>query len=435
MSDNKQQFWKQHAKPVAQKGGGRSFDKGSAVVLGGFKMDRRGQPIFNADGSLTGSVITVYGNAVAGVAPGSEITAHLNEATRAALVKGAGTDADPTTCILKGVRADDDGKIVAGYAHTLGEGRMAVVGVVEQPIVFFKDGRGTRPFRAADADEKDIEKLASVIAMAGKGVQTPAGQTKEQKWEANRAFPVSVSTRVFYPEKTVLVSSGADVEKLKAASNNVPGLRYAMRVTVVGADGQPVLESDKVVAFTPKFDKESGYVLPEEVMESIAKKAEAAGGTLSIEAIPYRTLRAAVTTDGTYDSSAVRFAKDILEQAGNARAAGLARATAYQPAFIVSTALKDEETGKVRAGVMVRLPEAFTVEGCPPVPSLKGLVTPHLDGSKIKVVQTVAAAAQEQQDAEHEAPSSEQHDDSAQAAAGADADEAEFDMAAAPTVG
>lgn len=435
MSD-KTQFWKAHAKPATQKAGERNFDKGAAVVLGGFKMDRRGQPVFNQDGSLTGTVLSIYGNPVDGVAKGEEITVRLNDATRAALVKGAGTEQDPNSCILKGVRADAEGSISAGYAHTLGEGRMPIAGVVEQPTVFYKEGRVTRAFRAAHATQEDIEKLGNAIAMAGKGIQYAKGQSEDEKREAKRGFPVSVSTRVFYPEKASLVTSSEDVEKLKDASNSVPGLRYAMRAWIRGANGEPLLESDKVVGFTPKFDKEAGYMLPEEIMESISKKVAEAGGSLVLEAIPYRSLGAAVGTDGTYESSTIRFAKDILDQAGNAKAVALARATAYQPAFVVTTALKDEATGKARPGVMVRLPEAFSLESAPPVTSLKGLVSPNLDGSKIKLVQTVAAPSQEASEAEHEAPqASEPHDGPGEdVEAGAQsAPTEEFDMGAMPT--
>lgn len=449
-------FWKAHSKARSGASGDateRVYDNGSAIVLGGFPMDRRGEPQFDGN-ALKGKVLAVYGNPVPGVAVGGDATIELNEVTKKALRKGAGTDKDPNTCILKGVRADEQGKVTASYGHTLGEGRMGVVGVVEQPVLFCKG----EMFSVARATPEQIEKVTTVLAACGAGVHAEPrdGQatTEEQraKWvEAQRNFPVSVSARVMYPEKAKLLSSGADVEALRVDSNNIAGLRFAMRVWVVGQDGQPIMESDKVAAFTPKFDKDAGYELPAALMEGMEAKAKAAGGTIAIEAIPYRTMYASKTTDGSYDCGAVKMAKEMLEQASNARTVRAVRASAYQPGFIVTTAKRNEQTGRSTPGVMVRLPEGFSRAESPAVPSMSGLVTPNLDGSKVRLVQTMASGADEgataareapkppEAGAEHEAPPQASAQASAESTphdpAPGDAAQDEFDAAAAPALG
>ena len=433
MAEQKTPFWKNKTYVASGRSGGNGdFDKGAVIEVAAKEITRKGLPVYNEDGTLSATLKKVYGT-LEGFEPGQEITiSGMSEACKKALEKGANTNDDPTGYVFNGVRRDDNGRVTVQFGHTLTDTRMAVPGIIEQPTVFYKEGNQFRAFKAGTATAEDITKLSQALEVAGKGVVfTERGnddKTKAKRREATRGSNVSFMTRMYLPGGAVEIApddDGSAFETLHAKTKESRISGYMIRAHIVGKDGSSVLDSDKVVVETPKFDREATtYTLScgDELAE-LAEHAQSIGGKVVFEAVPYMQVNASPLTDGSYDSTAVKLARKILAQAQNPRAAGLMRREAYAPGVVFATATKNE-AGRNIPGVVLDLPEFFTSATQPPVATTKGIATKFFpDASKVRLVST--ASKDEMAEAQQSATAASAP---AQSSAPTPSDEPEFDV-------
>jgi len=408
------EFWKSAGKKAEAANG-----RGGVVVFEPQNLNQRGKVVVGDDNTVTGTVIEATG--IEGVKPGETYTFELSDSAIKALDKGVpdSSETGASRVALLGVKFSGDDTLQARHAAVIGDSRMVILSnqvdmnvgvgenkekvsafdkIVSPATVFVKtpDGK-TTAFQAHRATADQVAVLESALRSAGRGVVLPKGATDDARREARKSFPFSVAVEAYHAAGARLLDTRSandtrkdedvihdNLEKLRQVTLKHPNVRFAFRAFLVDKDGKPSFDLQHILFHRAKFDKETGYSVATPDFVKLVEEADKIGGAVKVEAIPYTTVWASSTTDGTYDATAVVMARKQLglaagtDPSSEAYRAAMRRAP-YGPGMVMATAVKNAETGDVRPGALLRAPERL--DGGFPSPVY--MVTPNYNGSRL----------------------------------------------------